>query len=255
MADSLANDLERILNGMAQAYADEGKAREVALLAYGKPRIEETNYDNWNGGTYGFTVYVEAPPHLYAQIAGVREQLERSMCDKAKDFTRMYENEYIQAWTIVTELPNNDHWREEAIAWLRGEGITNQGRARSDNVAPLMADGLLFRSQPEIHLYRALKSQGISFAPLPVFVRGGQTYRRLEPDFVLLKDGIVLVVEVDGATVHRESPAEAHDRMRMLVHEGALVERVHAKDCDTPEKGKACAERLLAIIAKHRTNK
>jgi len=39
-----------------------------------------------------------------------------------------------------------------------------------------MCDGLLFRSQPEINLYRAFKALGITFAPLPVFIRGGETY-------------------------------------------------------------------------------
>jgi very-short-patch-repair endonuclease len=118
-----------------------------------------------------------------------------------------------------------------------------------------MADGLLFRSHQEIHLYRALKAAGVSFAPLPVFVRGGQTYRRIEPDFVLLKDGIVLVVEVDGGTVHRETPVEAHNRTTMLAHEGAIVERISASECETLEKAKECASKILSVIAKHRANK
>lgn len=75
------------------------------------------------------------------------------------------------------------------MAWLRGEGITNQGRVRSDNIAARAFDGLLFRSQPEINLYGALKAAGVSFAPLPVFVRGGHDYRRIEPDFIIVKDG------------------------------------------------------------------
>lgn len=85
---------------------------------------------------------------------------------------------------------------------MTGQGVTNQGRARSDNLAPRMWDGLLFRSQQEINLYRALKSQAVSFAPLPVFVRGGTTYQRVEPDFLVIKDSIVLIVEVDGDTIH-----------------------------------------------------
>jgi hypothetical protein len=138
------------------------------------------------------------------------------------------------------------------MAWLRGEGITNQGRVRSDNIAAREHDGLLFRSQEEINLYRALKSAGVSFAPLPVFVRGGREYRRIEPDFVVVKGGMIAVVEVDGDTVHQESPAEAHARTTMLVHEGAHVERVKASDCATPEKAKECADRVLASLAKVR---
>jgi very-short-patch-repair endonuclease len=90
----------------------------------------------------------------------------------------------------------------------------------------------------------------VSFAPLPVFIHGGPTYRRIEPDFVIIKDGIVMIVEVDGDTVHLESPAEAHDRITMLVHEGAYVERVKAHECNTEDLALNCAKRLLQIIEK-----
>ena len=118
-----------------------------------------------------------------------------------------------------------------------------------------MCDGLLFRSQPEINLYREFKALGITFAPLPVFIRGGETYRRIEPDFVLFKDGIFMIVEVDGDTVHRETPLEAHNRTMMLVLEGAHVERVNAKECDTVAKAQECAARILGILDKLKANR
>lgn len=118
-----------------------------------------------------------------------------------------------------------------------------------------MEETLLFRSQPEINLYRALKAAGVSFAPLPVFVRGGKDYRRIEPDFIIVKDGMVSVIEVDGDTVHQESPAEAHARTTMLVHEGAHVERVKASACETLEKAMECAERILESLAKVRASR
>ena len=77
---------------------------------------------------------------------------------------------------------------------------------RSDNVAPYEVDGLLFRSQPEINLYRALKDRSISFAPLPVFIRGGDYAAELEPDFVILHRGQVLVVELDGSSSTTKRP-------------------------------------------------
>lgn len=91
---------------------------------------------------------------------------------------------------------------------------------------------------------------GVSFAPLPVFVRGGEDYKRIEPDFVIIKDGIVLIVEVDGDTVHHETPAEAHARTTMLVHEGAHVERVKASECNISALANACAAKLIRIVEK-----
>jgi hypothetical protein len=137
-----------------------------------------------------------------------------------------------------------------ALSFVATEGISNQGRARSDNIAPLECDGLLFRSQPEIHLYRAFKALGVTFAPLPVFIRGGETYRRIEPDFVLYMGGSLMIVEIDGDGIHQETPLEAHKRTAMFAHEGAYIERVDATECDSPEKARECASRLLMVLTK-----
>jgi hypothetical protein len=255
MSKTLVPDLEKILGTLASLFSEEGKTREVAVLAMSKARIEQTNYDNWNGGQYGYTVYLEVPETLYTQLVDQHSEVEKILQEKVCNICRLYENEWIDAFVLATELTTDDKWREKAKAWVTGQGLTNQGRARSDNLAPRMIDGLLFRSQPEINLYRALKPLGVSFAPLPVFVRGGETYRRIEPDFLIIKEGVVLVVEVDGDTVHRETPHDAHVRATMLIHEGAHLERVNATECETPEKAKACATKLLGVIKKLKTNK
>ncbi|MGQ0801849.1 MAG: hypothetical protein ACT4NL_17265 [Pseudomarimonas sp.] len=155
---------------------------------------------------------------------------------------------------IVPAVVEDLQWREKAAAWLSGSKISNQGRVRSDNVAPLSTDGLLFRSQPEVHFYRAIKSLGISFAPLPVFVRGGETYIRIEPDFFIVHNGVTLVVEIDGDTVHQETPAEAHKRTTMLLHEGVHVERILASECDTPARAKDAAEKILVLLTKRKNS-
>ena len=144
-----------------------------------------------------------------------------------------------------------DNWRAQSLAWLTGQGITNQGRVRSDNIATRQCDGLLFRSEPEIHLYRALKAAGITFAPLPVFVRGGRNYRRIEPDFVVVHEGVVMVVEVDGDTVHHRNARPKHTiAPRCSMHEGVHVERVRVADCETPTAASACARHIVSLLGK-----
>jgi hypothetical protein len=73
--------------------------------------------------------------------------------------------------------------------------------------------------------------------------------------FRLVKDGVVMAVEVDGDTVHRETPVEAHDRTAMLTHEGVPVEAVTASDCDTADRARACAHRLVEILQKVKSNR
>jgi len=253
--DELVRDPEPLLATLAKLFADEGASREVAILVNARAQLTQVDYDNWDGGIYYHRLCLEMPLALYQQISDDRGDCETIILKQAHPLLLPFPNSYVRHVLIVPSLAPDSDWRDKARAWLVGDGVSNQGRVRSDNVAPCTYDGLLFRSQQEINLYRALKSLGVSFAPLPVFVRGGKDYRRIEPDFVILKDGIVMIVEVDGDTVHRETPAEAHDRTTMLAHEGAHVERVKASDCDTPEKAMACARRLVQVIDKLRSQR
>jgi hypothetical protein len=245
---------EAITAALAHVAAAQGHAASVAALAVSVPKLMRTGYDNWDGGIYFLTLYLEVPIPSYGQLFHVREDIQKRLLDALKPMIEAYpEFRAVDVFIVPADEAPAD-WRKQAVAWLRGEGLTNQGRVKSDNIAARQYDGLLFRSQEEINLYRALKSAGVSFAPLPVFVRGGREYRRIEPDFIVVKGGMMAVIEVDGP-VHRESPAEAHARTTMLVHEGAHVERVTASDCDTPEKAKARAETVLASLAKVRASR
>lgn len=241
---------ETILSSLAHLFAYEGRARDVAIMAHAEAELVQSDYDNWDGGTYGYTLIVRLPPSLYVQISGIKEECEEAISDKAAPL--FGEKEYLRKVFIQPKPAVDSEWRDKARAWLAGLGVTNQGRVRSDNIAARECDGLLFRSEPEILLYRALKPLGVSFAPLAVFIRGGVTYQRMEPDFIILKDGMVMVVEVDGDTVHHETPAEAHARTAMLVHEGAHVERIKASQCDTPERAAQSASYLVGLFDKLR---
>lgn len=249
-------ELERLIATAARMFAAQKARREVEILAAGQARVTLEEYDNWNGGTYFWGIHIDISPGLYAQISevGVREAEANLGKVMGPFLDRFGENHCLRVVAVHPVLAEANDWREHAASWLQ-KGESNQGRVRSDNVAKREHDGLLFRSSAEINLYKALKARGVAFAPLPVFVRGGPTYRRLEPDFLIIKDGIVLQVEVDGDAFHPETPAEAHDRTTMLVHEGVHIERVTARDCESEDAARACAARLLTIIEKHAKNR
>jgi hypothetical protein len=241
---------ESILGTVARLFAADGAQLEVAVLTYSNPEIQETGYDNWNGGTTYFSLFLQVPITLYPQLESEKGRLEKSISDKLEIFLQGQQNEALSNVNIVPAIVDDPQWREKASAWLTGAKLTNQGRVRSSNVAPLTQDGLLFRSQPEIYLYKALKAQGVSFAPLPVFIRGGDSYSRIEPDFFLIHKGISLVVEVDGDTVHTETPAEAQARTRTLQQEGVAVERISASECNTQEKAQESANKIMLALKK-----
>lgn len=245
----LANP-EALLAALARLFASAGAAREVAILTYSVPEIGEPHHDNWNGGTDYYPLTLHVPLKIFTQIESDIEDIEESINKRLALFSDDSNSNQISNAKLRPAVVVDPEWRAKAHAWLSGKTLTNQGRVRSNNIAPHEVDGLLFRSRQEINLYRALKSKGVSFAPLPVFVRGGESYQRIEPDFVIVHGGIVAVVEVDGDTVHTESPAEAHARTSMLQHEGTHVERVTAAQCDTVEKASKVADTIMRTLAR-----
>lgn len=166
-------DVEKLVGSIATILAAQGSAREVAILAMATPTLEQSSSDNWNGGTFGYTLTLSIPAHHYAQISDLCEPLEESIKSRGRDFFKAMPDRFLEAVTIVPAVSASEDWREKAKAWAAGRGLTNQGRVRSENVAARVCDGLLFRSEAEINLYRALKALGVTFAPLPVFIKGG----------------------------------------------------------------------------------
>ena len=64
-----------------------------------------------------------------------------------------------------------------------------------------------------------------------------------------------MVVEIDGDTVHQETPAEAQARVRTLQHEGVHVERILASECNEPQKAIDAVKRILVAIDKLKASK
>ncbi len=67
MSRNLTEDLDKVLATICRFFADEGMAREVAVLAHAKATIQQTNYDNWNGGVYGYTIYLSRSTEVFTR--------------------------------------------------------------------------------------------------------------------------------------------------------------------------------------------
>jgi AbiJ N-terminal domain 3 len=244
-------DLWETVISLAEVLKVRGQARELAVIATSNVSVAQTDFDNWNGGTRLWTITFQLEPTVYANFEDNDRNKSAEMLKTAlAEFFQSCTNDQLENVVLVPSGINRPDWREAAQFWLSGQGITNQGRVRSDNPASLECDGLLFRSQPEIYFYKALKATGVTFAPLAVFLCGGKSYSRFEPDFLIVKDRGVFVVEIDGDTYHRETPADADVRLNPLRHEGAHIERVKASDSATEELAKACVKRILDIFEK-----
>jgi hypothetical protein len=119
---------EAIAAALAQVAAAQGDAASVAALAVSIPRLEKTGYDGWDDGTDLLTLYLEVPIPAFGQLFRVREDAQNRMLPVLKTIIDAYRHfRAIEVCIVpVEKAPSN--WREHAIAWLRGEGVTNHSR-------------------------------------------------------------------------------------------------------------------------------
>jgi hypothetical protein len=75
-----------------------GATQEAVVLAQSSASLIETGYDNWNAGTTLYTLTLEVPIPLYAQIEDERAALENSIRQRISDLIRT------EAGTSITEV-------------------------------------------------------------------------------------------------------------------------------------------------------
>ena len=128
----IPDEIEGILRTVAQVYAMQGNRREVAILAKSKAEVEQTDYDNWNGGTYGYRLILRIPPAHYVQIETEREKIEKDILERMDPLLQGFSNASINSVLITLEIENDSNWRKNAVGWLdkvAGEFIRTGSRS------------------------------------------------------------------------------------------------------------------------------
>ena len=177
--------LEDLVASSVDALKVRGDARAIAVMVAGSAELilwdQDFGVDSWR-------LSISLPVHLfYAMAEEQREATEEAIADVVRPFFAARPGDSLISVTIAPRVAQaKDGWRDDALRFVKGEGVTNQGRVRSDNIASKQHQGLLFRSKAEITLFAALIRAKLAVAPLPVFVRVGKAYNRLEPDFVVV---------------------------------------------------------------------
>lgn len=246
--------LEDFLASAVEALKVQGDARAIAVLIAGNCQLRQWNSDF---GIDFWRLFIALPvPLFYAMNDDERKLTQESISSVVTPFFEVTPSDGLES-VVITPLVEEakDGWRDDAVRFIKGEGVTNQGRVRSDNIASRQHQGLLFRSKAEITLFTALTRAKLAVAPLPVFVRIGKAYNRLEPDFVVVYKGLTFVVEVDGDTFHRELPAEADKRLVPLTYEGVEVRRIRAADLENDASADQVVKELVEFMARRKESR
>ncbi|MFX3637064.1 MAG: DUF559 domain-containing protein [Candidatus Pristimantibacillus sp.] len=231
---------EILLNIASALLEAEGSTKEKNIVDNCESYI--CSYDE--SGVDYYVLAFRVPYQQYKQMKPNLKQIEL----KIFEIITLYANEELHKFGAVEFIPLANIKKDEIITLNRN----NQGRVRSDNPAPYEWEGLFFRSQLEINLYKAFKRCGVLQMPLPVLLQGGKEYFRIEPDFVILKEGITYIVELDGDATHAKRQKEDYEKDQMFKRQGFMVFRRRAQDCSTEEGAMKVARGILKRINEYR---
>ena len=128
-----ADDFKSLVYTATEIAKADKQDELVELLSSCQISIQQTDYDNWNGGTYGYTIYFVVEVKTFIKIREKIASIESSLLDLFSITINHIENETIsrisfipKAYNVVTPAPNphrpfseiESKRKEELIAYL-----------------------------------------------------------------------------------------------------------------------------------------
>ena len=104
MARTLNDDVGKIVATLAELYDVEGEPRLASILRASDFDLEQTEYDNWNGGTYTYALSLKIAPRDFAELGDTVSPTENQLLERLKLMTRAYSNEYLGSVIITPSL-------------------------------------------------------------------------------------------------------------------------------------------------------
>jgi hypothetical protein len=114
--ESPLSDHEALIAKIANLLRLDDKNAEAKLLAFSKFRIEQTDYDGWDGGTDIYTIYLEIPTAAYSEVRSDIENIQKGILEKARFVLRTFSGQAIGAVLIDPEIPYDPDWRQKIRA-------------------------------------------------------------------------------------------------------------------------------------------
>jgi hypothetical protein len=134
----IAENPDKYLATAAEMLKAEGMTEAAELLRTTTPKVEETGYDNWNGGTTIWTIYLAVEPSIYVSLGSKREILEGQIDTRLKAILERFTQDWFGV-KITPKVERRPDWRhangdlsreirQNIIDGLRLENVRWSGR-------------------------------------------------------------------------------------------------------------------------------
>jgi hypothetical protein len=123
MAGSLEQDIPKVVRALGRAFREEGRADIASVLLEARVAFPETSFDNWNGGTYGYTLRLGVPARIFARLGIGTEAVEQDIRSRVEKFAKAYPNQFVESVLIIPDLEEEDsavHAEATPSFWREG---------------------------------------------------------------------------------------------------------------------------------------
>ena len=93
--------VEDVIATLTDLYRHHGQSDIVELLQTASARIEQTGYDNLNGGTYTYELKLDVPVSVFATVESRLPDIEKDISSKLATICRNLTNYYLESVTIT----------------------------------------------------------------------------------------------------------------------------------------------------------
>lgn len=105
---------DRIVATLAALLGAQGQRELAEVLKTAAARVEATDYDNWNGGTYYHALHLELPVAQYAKIEPDLNDIEQAIAAKLQTALRIGGNDLLNT-VVITPAFEDSHTVASAV--------------------------------------------------------------------------------------------------------------------------------------------
>ena len=109
MATDFSN-ANAILATVSSILEAEGLTQAATVLKSADARFEKTGYDNWNGGTDLYTLFLQVDAGSFARLGSGREDLEQQITERLKPVIDGFSDDWVSA-QIRPRVENRAGWK------------------------------------------------------------------------------------------------------------------------------------------------
>lgn len=96
-----------VVSTLVDIFKHQRQPEIVEILENAHAWFDNTEYDNWNGGTYAWALRLEVPVPLFASVEPRLPALEKEIVGKLGYFNRLYTNDSINEVTVSPITPGS----------------------------------------------------------------------------------------------------------------------------------------------------